>query len=170
VAGGCHSSFVCPQRAGFNVYKKKGFYFGIPSNGASGGTHGGAHTGAHGAAGIQVIDGTGTGTPATSDGKPETYTPGEPAYEGPATAQLGKVPAPKGGRPAPITPEPHRGTPAPTATAPGAAAGPHPQGSPFRPNPGPKKFAIEGADTKTKAAMLRAITNAFLAISINPPL
>lgn len=85
-------------------------------------------------------------------------------------AQLGMVPHPKGGMPAPITPEPHKGTPGDAAKQAGAARGPHPQGSPFNPNPGPKKFAIEGAATNNNAVMPRAVTNAFLAISINPPL
>lgn len=124
----------------------------------------------HGAAGMQVIDGIGTGTGATSDGNPEQYTPGEPAYDGPAMAQLGIEPQPKGGRPAPITPEPHSGRPAPTGTASATTGGAHPQGSPLKLNHGPKKFSIEGAATNSNAVKQIAVTKAFLAISMNPPL
>jgi hypothetical protein len=94
--------------------------------------------------------------------------PGEPAYDGPAIAQLGIVPQPKDGTLQPITPEPHRG-PIEPPSEPDSGI-PHPQGSPFNPKPGPKEFAIEGADTNSNAVMLIAVTNAFLAISINPPL
>jgi len=74
-------------------------------------------------------------------------------------AQLGTVPHPTGGMAAvPSTPEPqtvpreHAGTPNDVDN------GPHPDVNPFSPKPGPKKFAIEGDDTRSNAEMQRAIT------------
>jgi hypothetical protein len=61
-----------------HMIKKRSFYLAIPPAGARVGANAGAHAGAHGA-GMQLIVGTGTGTPVTRDGKPEQYTPGEPA-------------------------------------------------------------------------------------------
>jgi hypothetical protein len=83
-------------------------------------------------------------------------------------AQLGIVPQPNGGIEVPSTPEPQRGPPTEAPSA--VDAGPQPHASPLSPKPGPKKFAIDGADTKSNKPILKAVTNAFLAVSINPPL
>lgn len=135
---------------------------------------GAAHNGAltHGDAGRQAGTGTGTaagtGTGTGTPPKPEQNTPGEPAYEGPAMAQLGMVPQPNGATAVLNTPEPQRGPPTEAPRA--ADEGPQPQARPLSPKPGPKKFAVEGADTRSNKPILKAVTNAFLAISINPPL
>ena len=135
--------------------------------GTGAGTAAGTGTGAGTTAGTGTAAGSGT---ATGKPKPEQNTPGDVAIDGPAMAALGMVPQPNGGIPVPSTLEPQTGPKPPHGAARADDGRPQPDTRPLSPKPGPKKFAIEGADARSKMPMLKAVTNAFLAISMNPPL